>query len=74
LRRLGRRELEGIRRDLELLRSQARQVSDELDVDYYEALILLTLREVVLLRDRVVQCLQAQRVEETSTLDSTEQG
>ena len=74
MRRLGRRELEGIRRDLELLRSQARQVSDELDVDYYEALILLTLREVVLLRDRVVQCLQAQRVEETSTLDSTEQG
>jgi len=74
LRRLGRRELEGIRRDLEVLRSQARQVSEELDVDYYEALILLTLRELVLLRDRVVQCLQAQRAEETSTLDTTVQG
>jgi hypothetical protein len=74
LRRLGRRELEGIRRDLDVLRSQARQVSEELDVDYYEALILLTLRELVLLRDRVVQCLQAQRAEETSTLDTTVQG
>ena len=74
MRRLGRRELEGIRRDLEVLRSQARQVSEELDVDYYEALILLTLRELVLLRDRVVQCLQAQRAEETSTLDTTVQG
>ena len=74
MRRLGRRELEGIRRDLDVLRSQARQVSEELDVDYYEALILLTLRELVLLRDRVVQCLQAQRAEETSTLDTTVQG
>mgnify|MGYP000402445076 CR=1 FL=1 len=74
MRRLGRRELEGLRRDLDVLRSQARQVSEELDVDYYEALILLTLRELVLLRDRVVQCLQAQRAEETSTLDTTVQG
>ena len=53
MRRLSREELEAVARDLEVLREQARQVSEELGLKYSEALLLLILREVVILNKRV---------------------
>jgi hypothetical protein len=58
LRRLSREELEAVARDLEVLREQARQVSEELGLKYTEALLLLILREAVILNRRVEQWLK----------------
>jgi hypothetical protein len=58
LRRLSKEELEAIVRDVEVLREQARQVSEELGLKYHEALLLLALREVVILNRRVEQWLR----------------
>jgi hypothetical protein len=65
LRRLSREELEAVARDVEVLRAQARQVSEELGLKYSEALLLLILREVVILNRRVEQWLR--RVEAAET-------
>lgn len=58
MRRLSREELEAVARDLEVLREQARQVSEELGLKYTEALLLLILREAVILNRRVEQWLK----------------
>lgn len=58
MRRLSKEELEAIVRDVEVLREQARQVSEELGLKYHEALLLLALREVVILNRRVEQWLR----------------
>jgi hypothetical protein len=58
LRRLSREELEAVARDLEVLREQARQVSEELGLKYYEALLLLTLREAVIASRRAEQLMR----------------
>jgi hypothetical protein len=58
LRRLSKEELEAIARDIEVLREQAGQVSEELGLKYHEALLLLALREVVILNRRVEQWLR----------------
>jgi hypothetical protein len=58
LRRLSNEELEAISIDLEVLREQARQVAGKLGLKYYEALILLTLREIIILNRRVEQWLK----------------
>lgn len=58
MRRLSREELEAVARDLEVLREQARQVSEELGLKYYEALLLLTLREAVIASRRAEQLMR----------------
>ena len=58
MRRLSKEELEAISIDLEVLREQARQVSEELGLKYHEALLLLALREIVILNRRVEQWLK----------------
>jgi antitoxin component of RelBE/YafQ-DinJ toxin-antitoxin module len=65
LRRLSREELAAVIRDLEVLREQARQVSEELGVEYSEALLLLILREVVIANKRVEQWLARAGAAET---------
>jgi hypothetical protein len=53
LRRLSREELAAVIRDLEVLREQARQVSEEMGIRYIEALLLLVLREAVIANKRI---------------------
>jgi hypothetical protein len=65
LKRLSREELEVVGRDIEILREQARQVAEEFGLKYYEALLLLTLREIVILNRRIEQWLR--RVETSET-------
>ena len=65
MRRLSSEELAAVVRDLEVLREQARQVSEEMGVEYSEALLLLILREVVILNRRVEQWLARAGAAET---------
>ena len=58
MKRLSREELEVVGRDIEILREQARQVAEELGLKYTEALLLLTLREIVILNRRIEQWLR----------------
>jgi len=58
LKSLSRHELDNIIRDLELLRTQALQISEAMGLKYEEALMLLILREAVILQKKLDQLLQ----------------
>ena len=57
LKSLSRHELDNIIRDLELLRTQALQISEAMGLKYEEALMLLILREAVILQKKLDQLL-----------------